>query len=56
MVCLEDAILVRSELLKLGFEELRLLVYNRLLVENESVGDVIRVDLSKSAFAVAPSV
>lgn len=33
------------ELLELSFEQLRLLVRNGFLVENEDVGDVIRVNL-----------
>lgn len=45
MVSLEDAVLVRSELLELSFEKLRLLVHNRLLIEDEDVGDVVRVNL-----------
>lgn len=48
MVRLEDTVLMRSELLELSFEELRLLVRNRLLVENENVGDVVRVNLRRS--------
>lgn len=45
VVSLEDAVLVRSELLELSFEKLRLLVHNRLLIEDEDVGDVVRVNL-----------
>lgn len=45
MVGLQDAILVGAELLKLSLEKLRLLVRNSLFVENENVGDVVRVNL-----------
>lgn len=57
MVGLQDAILVGAELLKLSLEKLRLLVRNSLLVKDEDVGDVVRVDLySQYKYNVAGSV
>jgi hypothetical protein len=55
VVGLQDAILVGAELLKLSLEKLRLLVRNSLFVEDEDVGDVVRVDLY-SQYHVAGSV
>ena len=55
MVGLQDAILVGAELLKLSLEKLRLLVRNSLFIEDEDVGDVVRVDLY-SQYSVAGSV
>ena len=45
MVRLEDPILMRPELFQFRFEELVLLVCYCLLVENENVGYIIRVNL-----------
>lgn len=46
MVCLQQSILVRSELLQLRLEQLILLVGDCLLVEDENVGDIVVVDLT----------
>jgi len=43
--CLQNAILVRSELLKLGLEELVFLAGRGFLVQDEDVADVIRMNL-----------
>lgn len=56
MVGLQDAILVRPELLKLGLEKLRLLVRNGLLVEDEDVGNVVGVDLDSQYDVTRPRV
>lgn len=53
MFGLKDAILVRPEFLEFCFEELRLLVRNGLLVEDQYVRDVVRVDLGQSASCLA---
>lgn len=45
MVGLKDAILVRSELLKLLLEQLSFLVGNCLFVEDENIADVVVVYL-----------
>ena len=45
MVGLEYAILVWSELLEFLLEELRFLVCNGFLVEDEDVADIVIVDL-----------
>jgi hypothetical protein len=47
VIRLKDAILVRPELLEFGFEELRFLVCDGLLIEDEDVRDVIRVNLDR---------
>ena len=39
---------MRPELLELSLEELRLLVRNRFLIENENVRDIVGVNLQKS--------
>lgn len=52
VVGLQNAVLVGPELLKLSLEELRLLVRNSLLVEDQDVGDVVRVDLRSQYDAV----
>lgn len=53
MIRLQDTVLVRAELLKLSFEELRLLVRDRFLVEDENVRDVVRMDLPISVCKAA---
>lgn len=45
MIGLQYAILMRSELLELSFEQLGFLVGNGFLIENENIGNVIGVDL-----------
>ena len=45
MVGLEDTVLVRAEFLEFGLEELRFLVCNGFLVEDEDVGYVVRMNL-----------
>lgn len=45
MDCLQDAILVRSELLEFCFEELVFLAGRGFLVQDEDVADVVGVDL-----------
>lgn len=47
--CLEDAVLVRSELLKFRLEELVLLAGCGLLVQDEDVADVVGVNLEMLA-------
>lgn len=47
MIRLKDAVLVRAELLEFGFEELRFLVCDGLLVEDKDVRDVIGVNLDR---------
>jgi hypothetical protein len=49
MICLENSILMRAELLKLGFEQLRFLIRNGFLVEDENLRDVVGVNLIMSA-------
>ena len=46
MICLKNSILVRAELLQFGLEELRLLVCESLLVQDESIRDVVGVNLN----------
>ena len=46
VVSLEDAILMWTKFLELGFEQLRFLVCNCLLVQDQDVGNIVRVDLS----------
>jgi len=45
VIRLEDAVLVRSELLEFSFEDLAVLIRDRLFVEDEHIGDVIVVHL-----------
>jgi hypothetical protein len=45
VIRLKDAILVRAELLEFRFKELRFLVCDGLLVEDEDIRDVIGVNL-----------
>jgi len=45
MIGLQYTILMWSELLQLSFEQLRLLIRNGFLVEDEYVRDVVRVNL-----------
>lgn len=52
VVRLQHAVLVWPELLKLSFEQLRLLIRNGFLVENEDVGDVVRVNLLQSVHQI----
>ena len=49
-----DAILVRSKLLKLLFEECSFLVRDGLLVENEDVLNIVVVDLENKLVQEAP--
>lgn len=46
VICLQNPILVGSELFKLGFEKRMLLTGDSLLVEDEHIRDVIGVNLS----------
>ena len=45
VIRLEDAVLVRSELLEFSFEDLAVLIRDRLFVEDEHIRDVIIVHL-----------
>lgn len=45
MICLEQPVLMRSELFQLCLEELVFLVCDCLLVENKNIGDIVIVNL-----------
>jgi hypothetical protein len=48
VVGLQDTALGRPKLFQFRFEELRFLICNGFLVEDEDVGDVVGVDLPRS--------
>lgn len=45
MVCLQQAVLIWTELFKFSLEDLAVLVGDRLLVQNENIRDIVVVRL-----------